>query len=93
MADHRFVYTVSGVNLSDTQKTKISEAIGVAVAEALVADAPGAVRTDCLTVNRIYGGRWIPIAEAEAVGVQKILTDPQAAAAHAPRNERARRAV
>jgi hypothetical protein len=34
------------------------------------------VRTDCLTVNRIYGGRWIPIAEAEAVGVQKILTDP-----------------
>jgi hypothetical protein len=75
MAEHKFVYTVSGVNLSEAQKTKIAEAIGGAVAQALAADAPGAVKTDCLFVNRIYGGRWIPIADAEALGVQNILTD------------------
>ena len=85
MPDHRFVYTVSGVNLSDAQKAKISEAIGGAVAEALTADAPGTVRTECLTINRIYGGRWIPVAEAEAVGVQKVLTDPAGGSGpHAP---------
>jgi hypothetical protein len=75
MPDHRFVYTVSGVNLSDAQRAKISEAIGTAVAQALAVQAPGTVQTDCLTIGRIYGGRWIPVAEAEAVGVQKILTD------------------
>jgi len=75
MADHKFVYTVSGVNLSEAQKTKIAEVIGGAVAQALATEAPGTVKTECLTVNRIYGGRWIPIAEAEALGVQNILTD------------------
>ena len=75
MADHRFVYTVSGIDLSDVQKAKISEVIGLAVAEALAGQTPGPVRTDCLTVNRIYGGRWIPVAEAEKAGVQNILTD------------------
>jgi hypothetical protein len=76
MADHRFVYTVSGVDLTDAQKAKVSQAIGVAVAEALTGDAPGTVKTDCLSVHRIYGGRWIPVADAEALGVQNILTDP-----------------
>jgi hypothetical protein len=83
MADHRFVYTVSGINLTEAQKTKISEVIGVAVAEALAGQAPGTVRTDCLTINRIYGGRWIPVADAEALGVEKLLSDP--AGGSAPR--------
>lgn len=75
MADHKFVYTVSGVTLSETQQHKIAEAIGVAVAQALAVEAPGTVRTECLMVNRIYGGRWIPVADAEAIGVQNVLTD------------------
>jgi hypothetical protein len=75
MADHKFVYTVSGVNLSDAQKHKISEAIGAAVAQALAVQVPGTVQTDCLTVGRVYGGKWIPVAEAEAIGAQNVLTD------------------
>jgi hypothetical protein len=75
MADHRFFYTVSGVNLSDAQQAKVSQAIGVAVAEALAGDAPGTVKTDFLSVHRIYGGKWIPVAVAEREGVQNILTD------------------
>jgi hypothetical protein len=75
MAEHRFVYTVSGVTLSNAQQAKISEAIGIAVAQVLTGDAAGTVRTDFLNINRIYGGRWIEVAEAEKIGVDKILTD------------------
>jgi hypothetical protein len=75
MADHRFVYTVSGVTLSQAQQAKISQAIGAAVAEALAADVPGTVRTDFLNIHRIYGGKWIDVADAEKIGVDKILTD------------------
>ena len=83
MADHRFVYTVSGVNLSKEQQAKISQAIGVAVAQALAADAPGTVRTDYLNIHRIYGGKWIDVAEAEKIGVQNVLTDRKGGAAAA----------
>ena len=41
MPDHKFVYTVSGVTLSNAQQAKISEAIGLAVAQVLAGDAPG----------------------------------------------------
>jgi len=75
MPEHRFFYTVSGVTLSDAQQARVSQAIGVAVAEALTGDAPGTVKTDFLSVNRIYGGRWIPVAVAEQAGAQNILTD------------------
>jgi hypothetical protein len=75
MADHKFVYTVSGVTLSEAQQHKVAEAIGVAVAHALAQDAPGTVQTECLMINRIYGGRWIPVADAEAIGVQNVLSD------------------
>jgi hypothetical protein len=85
MAEHRFFYTVSGVDLSDAQQAKVSQAIGVAVAEALAGDAPGAVKADFLSVNRIYGGKWIPVAVAEAEGVQNILSNVAGGAGpHAP---------
>jgi len=38
------------------------------------------VRTDALNVNRIYGGKWIPVAEAEKIGVDKMLNDPASGA-------------
>jgi hypothetical protein len=75
MADHKFVYTVSGVTLSAAQQHKVSEAIGVAVAQALATQSPGTVQTECLAINRVYGGRWIPVADAEALGVQNMLSD------------------
>ena len=84
MPDHRFVYTVSGVTLSNAQQAKISEAIGVAVAQVLATDAPGTVRTDALSINRIYGGKWIPVAEAEKIGVDKMLNDPASGAGPRP---------
>jgi hypothetical protein len=74
MAKHRFVYTVSGINLSDEQRARISQAIGVAVSQALTLDAPGTVKTDFLNVHRIYGGLWIDVLEAEKVGIESILT-------------------
>jgi hypothetical protein len=80
MADHRFVYTVSGMTLSNAQQAKISEAIGIAVAQALAGDKPGTIRTDALNINRIYGGKWIPVAEAEKIGVDKMLNDPASGA-------------
>ena len=80
MADHRFVYTVSGMTLSNAQQAKISEAIGIAVAQVLAGDTPGTIRTDALNINRIYGGKWIPVAEAEKIGVDKMLNDPASGA-------------
>ena len=75
MADHKFVYTVSGVTLSAAQQHKVAEAIGTAVAHALATEAPGTVQTECLLINRIYGGRWIPVAAVEAAGMQNVLSD------------------
>ena len=75
MAEHKVVYTVSGVTLSDAQQAKISQAIGVAVAEALTGASQGAVKSDFLSIHRIYGGKWIPVAAAEKEGVQNILTN------------------
>ena len=63
MADHKFVYTVSGIELSDGKKAKISQAIAVAVTQEITGKAPNELRTDYLTLHRIYGGKWIPAAE------------------------------
>ena len=66
--EHKFVYTVSGVQLSDAQKTKISQEIAVAVTRAIVGDSPTQLRADYLTLCRINGGRWIPTLEVEKPG-------------------------
>ena len=75
MAEHKFVYSVSGVDLSEAQQTKISQAIGVAVAQVLTGDAPGAIRTDFLSAIRIHGGLWISAEEAEKAGIKAVLAD------------------
>jgi hypothetical protein len=85
MADHKFVYTVSGVDLTEAHRHKISEAIGAAVAIALSSGAgTGKVAAaDCLNLLKIYGGRWIPVELAEKVGFAEVMADkPGAAAAH-----------
>jgi uncharacterized protein (DUF697 family) len=69
MADTKFVYTVSGVNLTDAQKSSISEAIGAAVASALVGPSAKAVQSDFLNLCNIHGGIRI---NADAVADQKV---------------------
>ena len=65
MATQKFVYTVSGVDLSDAQKTKISQEIAAVVARAVMGEAPRAIQPDLLTLHGIAGGRMIPLAEAK----------------------------
>lgn len=67
MADTKFVYTVSGVELSEAQKLKISEEIAAAVTKAIVGQSPEQLRTDYLTLHQIAGGIWIPTAVAAKV--------------------------
>jgi len=64
MADTKFVYTVSGINLSDAQIAKISHEIAMAVTRAIVGDHPEAMRTEFFTVNRVYGGKMADTATA-----------------------------
>jgi hypothetical protein len=65
MAEHKFVYTVSGIELSEEKKAKISQAIAVAVAQEITGKAPEELRTDYLTLHRIYGGRMIPVVDSD----------------------------
>jgi len=83
MADHRFVYTVSGVELKEEHKHKISEAIGAAVATSLasIAGVQKVAAVDSLNLLKIYGGRWIPVELAETVGIAEVIADKAGAAA------------
>jgi hypothetical protein len=73
MSDHKFVYTVSGVDLSHEQKAAISREIGAAVARVLGGGSPGAPRTDFLNIGKIYGGIWIDPALARNETVDQLL--------------------
>lgn len=78
MADHKFVYTVSGVDLSEGQKTKISQAIAAAVTGAIIGESAEELRSDYFTINRVYGGRFIPTDFAEkAGGIQAFFNTPE----------------
>jgi hypothetical protein len=64
MPDTRFVYTVSGVELSEAQKAAISQEIGAVVSRALLGDiegakALGALQSNVLNISKIHGGKWI----------------------------------
>lgn len=81
MADHKFVFTVSGVNLTEAQQHKISAAIGATVAHALGEGTTQPVRSDFLNIGRIHGGLWIDVAELEKVGIQNVLKSSAVTAA------------
>jgi hypothetical protein len=76
MPDNKFVFTVSGVQLTDAQRHKVSAAIGAAVAHALGEGTTQPVRSDFLNIGRIHGGLWIDVAELEKVGIQNVLKSP-----------------
>jgi hypothetical protein len=59
MTEHKFVYTVSGVDLTDAQKAAISQGIGATVASVLIGASPQTLRSDSLNIGNIHGGKWI----------------------------------
>jgi hypothetical protein len=57
MATHKFVYTVSGVELSDGQKAKISQEIAAAVTRVVLGEGPQQVQPQLLSLHGVYGGK------------------------------------
>lgn len=57
MADHRFEFTLSGANLSDEQKLRISNEIALAVTKVVVGDSPELLNAPMWTVCRVNGGK------------------------------------
>jgi hypothetical protein len=77
MANNKFVYTVSGVELSEAQKTKISHGIAAAVAEALVGENPPELGAEFLSLQRINGGIRATAAVAAKAGGISALADKE----------------
>jgi hypothetical protein len=64
MADTKFEFTVSGVNLSDEQKNRISGEIAQAVTRVLAGNVKELLRTPMWSQVGIHGGRMIQAASA-----------------------------
>lgn len=60
MASHKFVYTVSGIDLSDAQKSKISQEIAAVVTRAVLGESRAAIQPDLLTRYGVAGGKMRP---------------------------------
>jgi hypothetical protein len=73
VADHKFVYTVSGVALTDEQKTAISQEIGAAVTRLLIGSAPKPMKSEFLNISKIQGGRWLPAELAAGETVRAVV--------------------
>lgn len=56
MAAHRFVYTLSGVELSEPLKAKISEEIALAVTRVLVGENPTTLSSVYQSPHPVCGG-------------------------------------
>ena len=77
MADHRFVYTVSGVDLSEGQQRKISQAIAAAVTGAIIGGSGEELRSEFFTLNRINGGKAFSAEAAKPGVIQELLLKPE----------------
>ena len=62
MATHKFVYTVSGVELSDAQKSTISQEIAAAVTRVVLGGSPKHIQPELLTLHGVAGGKMIDVA-------------------------------
>jgi len=71
--NQKFVYTVSGINLSEEQKGTIAREIGAAVTRALIGAAPQSLRSNALNICKIHGGRWIPVDEVAKQNVGEVV--------------------
>jgi len=68
MAEHKFEFTLSGVNLSDAQKTQIASEIALVVTRAVTGGSPQALSTPMWSKVNIHGGKMIPEALLAAEG-------------------------
>ena len=66
MPSHKFVYTVSGIELTDNQKTKISQEIAGVVARAVLGESPQQIQPELLTLHGVAGGRMIDVASLKS---------------------------
>jgi hypothetical protein len=73
MAEHKFEFRVSGVNLSEEQKSRIAGDIALVVTRALVGGSPGTLSTPMWSLMNIHGGRLIGNLE----GAVELLGDLQ----------------
>lgn len=60
MADHKFEFTLSGVDLSEEQKNTIAGEIALAVTRVVVGDSPVSLRTPMWSLVNLHGGRMVP---------------------------------
>jgi hypothetical protein len=59
MTTQKFVYTVSGIDLSDAQKAKISQEIAAAVTRVVLGESPKQVQPQLMSLHGVYGGKMI----------------------------------
>ncbi|HYI64053.1 MAG TPA: hypothetical protein VEW71_04135 [Allosphingosinicella sp.] len=84
MSSQRFVYTVSGIELTDAQKSHISEEIAAAVTRALLGEMPTVLDSGYLSEHPLCGGSHIhpedldspTEAEPSAIAPQAEQPDP-----------------
>ncbi len=62
MADHKFEFTLSGVNLTEEQRTQIAGEIAMVVTRVVVGKSPDAAKAAMWSQVKINGGRMIPQA-------------------------------
>ena len=60
MADHKFEFTLSGVNLTEAQRSQIAGEIAMVVTRAVVGNSPDAAKAAMWSQVKINGGRMIP---------------------------------
>jgi len=73
MSEHKFVYTVSGIHLTEEQKATISREIGATVSRVLAGNAPSPVSSEFLNISKIHGGIWITVESAALKNVGEII--------------------
>jgi hypothetical protein len=57
MATQKSVYTVSGVDLSDAQKAKISQEIAAVVTRVVLGESPKQAQPQLMSLHGVYGGK------------------------------------
>jgi hypothetical protein len=72
MANHKFTYTVSGVDLSQEQQAAVSRAIAAAVSTALIGHAPKTVTSEALSLWKIAGGIWFDPTSLSAAAQAEV---------------------
>jgi hypothetical protein len=65
MASQKFVFTVSGVELSEAQKAKISQEIAAVVTRAVLGESPKPMQPQLMTLHGVFGGKMIDVASAQ----------------------------